>query len=226
MPIFGMHVSLAGTAKIRSITWRMLSQLMLLRLYADILQAGSRGRQGRPGVQPSLNATDAQAQPLQSFTQLHTQAAAPGQAPSVGLSDSQQHRSVAQQSAPAPADGSREAKSRGASPVRAQKRARDDGWAGIRPGAVLEGHHKVQTWLGLETFLSLEPASYSRRILNEQVKPTCSSRCAGLPQSLSRFLAGTTRCQSGHALAPFSALSRSGTPNASSMTSWTHLAGL
>lgn len=37
------------------------------------------------------------------------------------------------------------------------------------PGAVLNGHHKVQTWLGISTFLYLEPASYSRRILNDQV---------------------------------------------------------
>ena len=156
--------------------WHMLSDRILLlscpHLCADVLQAGSRGRQGRPAAQTLLNATDAQAQPLQSFTQLHAQSAAFGQPPSVGLSDSLQHKSAAQQSAPAPANGSREAKSRGASPVRAQKRARDDGWPGIRPGAVLEGHHKVQTWLGLDTFLSLEPASYSRRILNDQVKPT------------------------------------------------------
>ena len=43
------------------------------------------------------------------------------------------------------------------------------GWPGICPGAVLNGQHKVQTWLGVSTFLSLAPASYSRRILNDQV---------------------------------------------------------
>lgn len=43
------------------------------------------------------------------------------------------------------------------------------GWPGICPGAVLNGTHKVQTWLGVSTFLSLSPASYSRRILNDQV---------------------------------------------------------
>ena len=32
MPIFGMHLSLVGIAEIRSLTWHMLSQLILLRL--------------------------------------------------------------------------------------------------------------------------------------------------------------------------------------------------
>jgi len=52
---------------------------------------------------------------------------------------------------------------------RARKLIRDKGWLGICPGAVLERHHKVQTWMGVSTFLMLEPASYSRRILNDQV---------------------------------------------------------
>ena len=51
----------------------------------------------------------------------------------------------------------------------AQAISRHMGWPGICPGAVLNGHHKVQTWLGVSPFLSLEPASYSRRILNDQV---------------------------------------------------------
>lgn len=64
---------------------------------------------------------------------------------------------------------SRTAVSRGESPARGRKLARDRGWLGFQPGAVFEGQHKVQTWMGCSTFLLLEPASYSRRILNDQV---------------------------------------------------------
>ena len=73
--------------------------------------------------------------------------------------------------------------SRGESPARSRKLARDRGWLGFQPGAVFEGQHKVQTWMGCSTFLLLEPASYSRRILNDQVRtPSCpSQRCSRIP---------------------------------------------
>ena len=72
---------------------------------------------------------------------------------------------------------SRTAVSRGESPARSRKLARDRGWLGFQPGAVFEGQHKMQTWMGCTTFLLLEPASYSRRILNDQVRiPTCPSQ--------------------------------------------------
>ena len=185
MPMSGMRLGSDVSSKVWYLMWHMLSDLTLLQnvlcFRADIVHAAGRGRHGRQAGQTLLNATDAQAQPVQSFTHLHAPSAAPGQPLSGRLTDIQQHRSAAQQSTPKSDDESREARSRGVSPVRNPKRAGGDGWPGIRPGAVLEGHHKVQTWLGLGAFLSLEPASYSRRILNDQVKPICSSRCACMP---------------------------------------------
>ena len=45
------------------------------------------------------------------------------------------------------------------------------GWAGCAPpGALLERPHKLQTWFGVRALVTLAPSSYSRRILNEQVR--------------------------------------------------------
>ena len=62
-----------------------------------------------------------------------------------------------------------------------------NGWQGSQYYALQDRAHKLQAWFGLDTFLTLIPSSYSRRILNEQVglratprfrlphyRPTCS----------------------------------------------------
>ena len=49
--------------------------------------------------------------------------------------------------------------------------AQSQGWPGCAaPGALLEQPHKLQTWFGVRALLTLAPSSYSRRILNEQVR--------------------------------------------------------
>lgn len=47
---------------------------------------------------------------------------------------------------------------------------RRSGWAGVPKAAMQERPHKLQTWFGVDTFITMIPASYSRRVLNEQVK--------------------------------------------------------
>lgn len=73
-------------------------------------------------------------------------------------------------------DSKAAAAGRGEHHPRSKKAIQDKGWRGIYPGSVLEGHHRVRTWMGVGTFLTLEPSSYSRRILNDQVNRP-QSRC-------------------------------------------------
>jgi hypothetical protein len=44
------------------------------------------------------------------------------------------------------------------------------GWAGTKKTAMHERPHKLQTWFGIEAFITLIPCSYSRRVLNEEVQ--------------------------------------------------------
>ena len=107
----------------------------------------------------------------------HTDLSGPEPSPSLGedcnqsfleRSGSPQRRpGMHEQSAEGPSEYSRAAA--GHSKTHQTAMGKHRGWPGICPGAVLNGHHKVQTWLGVRTFLSLVPASYSRRILNDQV---------------------------------------------------------
>ena len=107
----------------------------------------------------------------------HTDLSGPEPSPSLGeacnqsfleRSGSPQRRQVVhERSAEGQSDSSRAAA--GHSEKQQSALGKHRGWPGICPGAVLNGHHKVQTWLGVRTFLSLVPASYSRRILNDQV---------------------------------------------------------
>ncbi|BDA43382.1 Rab3 GTPase-activating protein catalytic subunit [Coccomyxa sp. Obi] len=51
----------------------------------------------------------------------------------------------------------------------------DNGWQGAHYYALQDRAHKLQAWFGLDTFLTLIPSSYSRRILNEQEGSTLRS---------------------------------------------------
>ena len=88
-----------------------------------------------------------------------------------------------EQSSEGQSDHSRAAAGHSEKQQSAQLLGKHRGWPGTCPGAVLNGHHKVQTWLGVSTFLSLAPASYSRRILNDQVIPSSLTHLLSLVQS-------------------------------------------